>query len=64
MARFKHRTLLWTLLCINHQAIAEIEDVLQAISDPEQIIWDVRSRDEYLGLRSGSARAGIRHQVR
>ena len=45
-------------LNINHQAIAEIEDVLQAISDPEQIIWDVRSRDEYLGLRSGSARAG------
>ncbi len=38
--------------------IAEIDDVLTAIDDPGQIIWDVRSREEYLGLRSGSARAG------
>ena len=38
--------------------IAEIDDVLAAMEDPGQDIWDVRSREEYLGLRSGSARAG------
>jgi thiosulfate/3-mercaptopyruvate sulfurtransferase len=43
---------------IDRRPIAEIEDVLAAIEDPCQTIWDVRSRDEYLGLRSGSNRAG------
>lgn len=43
---------------IDHRPIAEIEDVLAAIEDPSQIIWDVRSLDEYLGHRSGAARAG------
>ena len=38
--------------------IAEVEDVLSAIEDEGQIIWDVRSDDEYMGRRSGSARAG------
>jgi thiosulfate/3-mercaptopyruvate sulfurtransferase len=47
-----------TVLAIDTAPIAEVEDVLAAIEDPEQIIWDVRSREEYLGLRSGSARAG------
>jgi len=46
------------VLTINTAPIAEVEDVLAAIEDPEQIIWDVRSREEYLGLRSASARAG------
>ena len=42
-----------------HQGpIAELEDVLAAIEDDDTVIWDVRSREEYLGLRSGSARAG------
>jgi thiosulfate/3-mercaptopyruvate sulfurtransferase len=45
-------------LTIDTHPIAEVEDVLNALSDPDQIIWDVRSREEYLGLRSGSARAG------
>jgi thiosulfate/3-mercaptopyruvate sulfurtransferase len=45
-------------LAINSQPIAEIADVLAAIDEPAQVILDVRSRDEYLGLRSGSARAG------
>ncbi len=46
------------VLTIDRSPIAEVEDVLAAIDDPQQIIWDVRSREEYLGLRSGSARAG------
>lgn len=45
-------------LTIHTDPIAEIEDVLATIDDPGQIVWDVRSREEYLGLRSGSARAG------
>lgn len=46
------------VLTIDSGPIAEVEDVLAAIDDPQQIIWDVRSREEYLGLRSASARAG------
>jgi thiosulfate/3-mercaptopyruvate sulfurtransferase len=38
--------------------IAEVDDVLAAIDDPDQIIWDVRSAEEYRGERSGSRRAG------
>lgn len=46
------------VLEIHTGPIAEIDDVLAAIEDPGQTIWDVRSREEYLGLRTGSARAG------
>ena len=45
-------------LTINPEPIAEIADVLHAIEDSCQLIWDVRSAAEYAGLRSGSARAG------
>ncbi len=45
-------------LRVHREPIAEIDDVLLAMKDPQQTIWDVRSREEYLGLRSGSARAG------
>jgi thiosulfate/3-mercaptopyruvate sulfurtransferase len=45
-------------LTIHTGPIAEIEDVLEAMQNPGEIIWDVRSREEFLGLRSGSARAG------
>ncbi len=47
-----------TDLRIDHEPIAEISDVLAAIADPAQIIWDVRSREEYLGTRRAAARAG------
>ena len=47
-----------TDLHIDHEPIAEIPDVLAAIADPAQIIWDVRSREEYLGTRRAAARAG------
>ncbi len=42
----------------DRSVIAEVEDVLATIEDPEQMVWDVRSAEEYAGLRSGSARAG------
>ena len=38
---------------MNTQPIAEVADVLAAINEPTQVILDVRSRDEYVGLRSG-----------
>ena len=45
-------------LSINLDPIAEIADVMAALNDDAQVIWDVRSAEEYAGLRSGSARAG------
>ena len=38
--------------------IAEAEDILSRLEDPAFKIWDARSREEYLGLKSGAARAG------
>lgn len=46
------------LLQVNGAGIAEVADVLAAMSDPEQQIWDVRSAAEYRGERSGARRAG------
>ena len=45
-------------LHIDPTPIAELEDVLAAIDDPNRLIWDARSREEFLGLRSTAARAG------
>jgi thiosulfate/3-mercaptopyruvate sulfurtransferase len=45
-------------ITIDPGPIAEAEDVMRAIDDPDQVIWDVRSAEEYAGLRSGSRRAG------
>lgn len=42
-----------------HEApIAELETVMDAIGKPDIAIWDARSKEEYEGLRSGSARSG------
>ena len=38
--------------------LAELEEVLAQIGRPDSIVWDARSREEYLGLRSPSARHG------
>lgn len=38
--------------------LAELEDVLASLEDPNSIVWDARSREEYLGLRSPAARHG------
>ena len=43
---------------IDNNPIAEIEDVLATIEDPQQTIWDVRSAEEYFGLRQAAARVG------
>ncbi|MEQ8858808.1 MAG: sulfurtransferase [Pseudomonadales bacterium] len=43
---------------IDRGPIAEVDDVLAATADRHQLIWDVRSAEEYRGERSGSRRAG------
>ncbi len=43
---------------INPAPIAEAEDVLKAIGDPGQVIWDVRSAEEFAGARRAARRAG------
>lgn len=45
-------------LSLDTGPIAEGEDVAAAMRDPGQIIWDVRSAEEYRGEKSGSRRAG------
>jgi thiosulfate/3-mercaptopyruvate sulfurtransferase len=45
-------------LTVHRDAIAEVEDVLAAITDPGQQIGDVRSAVEYRGERCGARRAG------
>ncbi len=45
-------------LSIDPTPIAEIDDVLRAIEDPNQVIWDVRSHQEYIGVKQAAARAG------
>ena len=43
---------------IDRGPIAEVEDVLASIGDPGQIVWDVRSQEEYQGLKQVAARTG------
>jgi thiosulfate/3-mercaptopyruvate sulfurtransferase len=43
---------------IHSDAIAEIEDIQPRLDDDRMRVWDARSAAEYLGERSGSARAG------
>lgn len=45
-------------LTLQRGPVAELADVLDAIGDPDQLIWDVRSAEEYRGEKSGSHRAG------
>lgn len=45
-------------LALNPAPIAELADVVAAMADDDQIIWDVRSAEEYRGSRSGARRAG------
>jgi thiosulfate/3-mercaptopyruvate sulfurtransferase len=47
-----------TSIALNHEPIAEVEDILPRLGEPGFAIWDARSPEEFLGLRSGSARAG------
>ena len=43
---------------IDSAPIAEIADVLAAIEDPDQVIWDARSAEEYAGIRQAAQRVG------
>ena len=45
-------------ITVDTAPIAELPDVMAAIDDADSVIWDVRSAEEYAGLRSGSARRG------
>lgn len=45
-------------LSIDTTPIAELEDVLAGLDDHDQMIWDVRSPEEYLGLKQASTRVG------
>jgi thiosulfate/3-mercaptopyruvate sulfurtransferase len=45
-------------LTLHSGPIAEAEDVLGAMADPAQVIWDARSPAEYRGERSAARRAG------
>lgn len=42
----------------NTAVIADLSTVLASLNDANVKIWDARSREEYLGLRASSARAG------
>ncbi len=43
---------------IDTAPIAEIADVLAAIGDPDQVIWDARSAEEFAGVRQAAQRVG------
>jgi thiosulfate/3-mercaptopyruvate sulfurtransferase len=45
-------------LTLRRSPVAELDDVRAAMADPAQVIWDVRSAEEYRGEKSGSPRAG------
>ncbi len=45
-------------ISINPEPIAEVEDILPRLQDPDFRVWDARSAAEYRGERSGSMRAG------
>jgi thiosulfate/3-mercaptopyruvate sulfurtransferase len=47
-----------TNLQVDARYIAEKEDVLASIGDPETLIWDTRSAEEYAGTRVFAARGG------
>ncbi len=45
-------------LSIHRGPIAEAEDILTGLEDPELLIWDCRSAEEYQGHKRAAARAG------
>ena len=47
-----------TDIIITTDVIAEKEDVLNAISDPDTVIWDARSAEEHAGTKVFAARGG------
>ena len=47
-----------TQVSIDHEHIAEVDDVLESIDDPNMCVWDCRSAAEYRGEKRAAARAG------
>jgi thiosulfate/3-mercaptopyruvate sulfurtransferase len=45
-------------ITLDTTALADLDTVRAALGNPNITIWDARSREEYLGLRSSSLRAG------
>jgi len=45
-------------LTLHEAPSADLQSVMDALGDASVSLWDARSREEYLGLRSGSRRAG------
>tara|TARA_B100000029_G_C17541930_1_gene947041 strand:- start:680 stop:1552 length:873 start_codon:yes stop_codon:yes gene_type:complete len=45
-------------LKIDRRLIASMNDVLQAIEDPNSVIWDARSAEEYSGIKVNAQRGG------
>ncbi len=45
-------------LAVDTTPIADLNDVLAAIDDPDTVIWDVRSAEEYRGEKQAAARSG------
>lgn len=45
-------------VALDSSPVAEAEDVLRAMNDPDQVIWDVRSAEEFRGERRAAKRAG------
>ena len=43
---------------IDRTPIAEVEDILNGLDNPQQVVWDVRSAEEFAGRRTASARSG------
>ena len=45
-------------ITVDHSPIAEAEDILERLDDPDLTVWDCRSWEEYTGQRVAAARAG------
>ena len=43
---------------LHREPIAEVEDILATLGSPDHVVLDVRSAEEYAGLRAASARSG------
>ena len=46
------------VLEVDPAPVAEAADVLGAIDDPDQVVWDVRSAEEFHGVRRAARRVG------
>ncbi len=45
-------------ITLHHEPIAEIADILATLGSPDHVVLDVRTAEEYAGVRAASARSG------